>query len=200
MQNAQVSFRPSASLLRDCQLIWFIFRSSSQIRCPTAKNRTDFVSPTSHLACKVKSPFVTFRGVVWFAVVGWLFPTCQVRVLDFITVVLPPPPPPPPPRPPPSSFLLASFLANLLRRSCLASSGSQCAPLDLNRKDPLAVCTPGPQPQGSDRSVHPWTSTARIRSQCARLDLNRKDPMAVCTAGPQPQGSDSSVHRWTSTR
>ena len=90
--------------------------------------------------------------------------------------------------------------ANLLRRSCLASSGSQCAPLDLNRKDPIAVCTPGPQPQGSDRSVHPWTSTARIRSQCAPLDLNRKDPIAVCTAGPQPQGSDRSVHRWTSTR
>ena len=79
----------------------------------------------------------------------------------------------------------------------------------------IAVCTPGPQPQGSPRSVHPWTSTARIRSQCAsldlnrkdsriqsqcaRLDLNRKDPIAVCTPGPQPQGSDRSVHRWTST-
>ena len=72
--------------------------------------------------------------------------------------------------------------------------------MDLNRKDPLAVCTPGPQPQGPDRSVHPWTSTARIRSQCAPLDFNRKDPIAVCTAGPQPQGSDRSVHRWTSTR
>ena len=76
---------------------------------------------------------------------------------------------------------------------------SQCAPLDLNRKDPSAVCTPGPQPQGSPRSVHPWTSTARIRSQCASLDLNRKDPIAACTPGPQPQGSDRSVHRWTST-
>ena len=63
----------------------------------------------------------------------------------------------------------------------------------------IAVCTPGPQPQGSPRSVHPWTSTARIRTQCASLDLNRKDPIAVCTPGPQPQGSDRSVHRWTST-
>ena len=137
------------------------------------------------------------------------FPTCQVTVVRFYdscsSSFLP-------------SFLLASFLANLLanrhrqssspiffanllRRSCLASSGSQCAPLDLNRKDPIAVCTPGPQPQGSDRSVHPWTSTARIRipSQCAHLDLNRKDPIAVCIPGPQPQGSDRSVHPWTST-
>ena len=145
------------------------------------------------------------------------FPTC---LLDFITIVLPPP-----------SFLLPPcflprqssspiFFANLLRRSCLASSGSQCAPLDLNRKDPIAMCIPGPQPQGSDRNVHPWTSTActpgpqpqgyprnvhtwtstaRIRSQCASLDLNRKDPIAVCTPGPQPQGSDRSVHPWTST-
>ena len=122
---------------------------------------------------------------------GAFFPTCQVRVVrfyhscssSFLPSFLPS-------SFLPSSFLLlprqASFLANLLRRSCLASSGSQCAPLDLNRKDPIAVCTPGPQPQGSDRSVHPWTSTARIRSQCAPLDLNRKDPIAVCTAGPQP--------------
>ena len=123
------------------------------------------------------------------------FPTCQVSVVRFYhscsssasaasssSFLLPP-----------SSFLLASFLANLLRRSCLASSGSQCAPLDLNRKDPLAVCTPGPQPQGSCASLD--LTTARIRSQCARLDLNRKDPIAVCTAGPQPQGSDRSVHR-----
>ena len=124
------------------------------------------------------------------------FPTCQVTVVRFYdscsSSFLP-------------SFLLASFLANLLanlhrqssspiffanllRQSCLASSGSQCAPLDLNRKAP-------------DRSVHPWTSTARIRSQCAPLDLNRKDPdpLAVCTPGPQPQGSDRSVHPWTST-
>ena len=155
-----------------------------------------------------------------------LFPTCQVRVVRFYhscsassassSSFLPP-----------SSLLPSSpiFIANLLRRSCLASSGSQCAPLDLNRKDPLAVCTPGPQPQGSDRSVHawtstarirsqcaplgpqpqgsarsvhPWTSTARIPSQCAHLDLNRKGPIAVCIPGPQPQGSDRSVHPWTS--
>ena len=116
---------------------------------------------------------------------------------------------------------------------------SQCAPLDLNSKDPIAVCTldlnrkdpiaaciPGSQPQGSDRSVHPWTSTTRIRSQCAPLDLNRKDPsvgctpgphpqgfprsvhldldrkdpIAMCIPGPQPQGSDRNVHRWASTK
>ena len=155
---------------------------------------------------------------------GFLFPTCQVRVVRFYhscsSSFLP-------------SFLPSSLLpsspifianlhrqasspicfANLLRRSCLASSRSQCAPLDLNRKDPSAVCTPGPQPQGSprsvhpcrtstarsERSVHPWTSTARIRAQCAPLDLNCKDPLAVCTPGPQPQGSDRSVHPWTST-
>ena len=68
------------------------------------------------------------------------------------------------------------------------------------------MCIPGPQPQGSERSVHPWTSnaripgsvhtwtsTARIRSQCVSLDLNRKDLIAECT------GFDRSVHPWTSS-
>ena len=132
--------------------------------------------------------------VVWWWNVAFFFPTCQVRVVRFYhscsSFLLPffLPAFLPSSLLPSSPIFVASpiFIANLLRRSCLASSGSQCAPLDLNRKDPLAVCTPGPQPQGSDRSVHPWTSTARIRSQCAPLDLNRKDPIAVCTAGPQP--------------
>ena len=117
-----------------------------------------------------------------------LFPTYQVRVVRFYhncssssSAAS-------------SSFLLASFLANLLRQSCVASSGSQSTPLDLNRKDPIAVRTPGPQPQRSDRNVQRWTSTARIRSQCAPLDPNRKDPIAMCTARPQPQGSDRNVH------
>ena len=140
------------------------------------------------------------------------FPTCQVRVVRFYhscssSSFLPP-----------SSLLPSSpiFIANLLRQSA--------SPI-LSGKLRIAVCTPGPQPQGSDRSVHPWTSTARIRSQCAlgpqlqgsersvhpwtstaripsqcaHLDLNRKDPIAVCIPGPQPQGSDRSVHPWTST-
>ena len=155
------------------------------------------------------------------------FPTCQVRVVTFYhscssSSFLPSFLPSSLPRQSSSPM----FFANLLRQSaspilsgklriavCIPGSDrsvhpwtstarirSQCAPLDLNRKDPIAVCTPEPQPQGSDRSVHPWTSTARIRSQCAPLDLNRKDPIAVCTPGPQPQGSDRSVHRWTSTR
>ena len=38
----------------------------------------------------------------------------------------------------------------------------------------IAVCTAGPHPPGSDRSVHRWTSSARVRSQCAPLDLNRQ--------------------------
>ena len=129
--------------------------------------------------------------VVWWWNVAFFFPTCQVRVVrfyhscsSFLSSFLP-------------SFLLASFLANLRR---LANLHRQSASPILSGQLRIAVCTPGPQPQGSPRSVHPWTSTARIRSQCASLDLNRKNPIAVCTPGPQPQGSDRSVHRWTSTR
>ena len=150
------------------------------------------ILPTTAMTSNLKERWPLTYYSSWYL---RFFPTCQVRVVRFYhscsssaSAASSS-----------SSFLLASFLANLLRRSCLASSGSQCAPLDLNRKDPIAVCTPGPQPQGSERSVHAWTSTARIPSQCAHLDLNRKDPIAVCIPGPQPQGSDRSVHPWTST-
>ena len=116
------------------------------------------------------------------------FPTCQVKVVRFYHSCS-------------SSFLLPSFLPSLLPSSpiFIANLLRQSASPSLSGKLRIAVCTPGPQPQGSDRSVHPWTSTARIRSQCAPLDLNRKDPIAVCIPGPQPQGSDRSVHPRTST-
>ena len=131
--------------------------------------------------------------------------TCQVRVVRFYHSCSSSSFLPPPSLLPSSPIFFADLVWPAPDRSVhpwtsTARIRSQCAPLDLNRKDPIAVCTPGPQSQGSERSVHPWTSTARIRSQCAPLDLNRKDPIAVCTAGPQPQGSYRSAHRWTSTR
>ena len=121
--------------------------------------------------------------------VFYLFPTCQVRVVRFYHSCS-------------SSASAASSSSSFLLPPCFLprQSSSPICFADLVWPAPdLRVCTPGPQPQGSDRSVHPWTSTARIRSQCASLDLNRKDPIAVCIPGPQPQGSDRSVHRWTST-
>ena len=54
------------------------------------------------------------------------------------------------------------------------------------RQLPRAVGTAGPQPPGSERSGHRWTSTAGFRAQWAPLDLN---------LGP----SELSGHRWTST-
>ena len=129
------------------------------------------------------------------------FPTCQVRVVrfyhscsassssSFLPSFLPSfrPSVLPSFRPsflpsflPPSSLLPSSpiFIANLLRQSA------------------SPICFADLVWQAPDRSVQPWTSTARIRSQCAPLDLNRKDPIAVCTPGPQPQGSERSVHPW----
>ena len=53
--------------------------------------------------------------------------------------------------------------------------------------------------QGSVRSAHNWTSTARVRSQCAPLALNHQSTIAVSTAGPPPPRSDRGEHRWTST-
>ena len=55
-----------------------------------------------------------------------------------------------------------------------ASSGWQCAAMDPIRQGPMAVCTAGPHPPGSDCGVHRWTSSPRVRSQCAPLDLNRQ--------------------------
>ena len=111
------------------------------------------------------------------------FPTCQVRVVRFYHSC--------------SSSASASSSSSFLLLPCFLPRQSALPILSGQLR--IVVCTPGPQPQGSPRSVHPWTSTARIRSQCAPLHLNRKDPIAVCIPGPQPQGSDRSVHPWTST-
>ena len=77
----------------------------------------------------------------------------------------PPPPLPPLPPSPPRPSLFANLLANPLRQPfspiLFASSGLQCAPLDLIRQAPSTVCTAGPHPQ------------LRI---------------AMCTAGPHPPG------------
>ena len=121
------------------------------------------------------------RGEVLF------FPTCQVRVVRFYHSC----------SSSSASASAASSPSSFLLPPCFLPRQS-ASPI-VSGQLRIAVCTPGPQPQGSPRSVHPWTSTARIRSQCASLDLNCKDPIAVCTPGPQPQGSDRSVHRWTST-
>ena len=75
-------------------------------------------------------------------------------------------------------LFLLRLLANPLPRQAslpsvspilFASSGSRCAPLDLIPQGLSAVCTPGPHPPGSDRSVHRGASSARVRSQCALL-------------------------------
>ena len=147
-----------------------------------------------------------------------LFPTCQLRVVRFynncsspLLPLLPPPPPsppppssppprpppsPPPPLPPlPSPLPPCQLFANLF-----ANFRAHWALLDLNCRLPIWVGTAGPQPPGSERSGHRWTSTRDL-------------PSPVGTAGPQPGTfraqwapldlnlgpSELSGHRWTST-
>ena len=116
----------------------------------------------------------------------FLFPTCQVRVVRFIRIVLlsPPPSPPssPPPRSPPPPLpplpcplppcqLFAKLFANFRTQwPLLERTGHRwTSTWDL----PSSVSTAGPQP-------------GTLGTQWARLDLN---------LGP----SELSEHRWTST-
>ena len=77
----------------------------------------------------------------WF-----IFPTCQVRVLDFM-----------------SAGLLLLLL--LLRRTSTASSWSQWSLLDPNSKPKIRVFPAGPQLQGRDPSGPCRTQTASPRSE-----------------------------------
>ena len=106
------------------------------------------------------------------------FPTCQVRVVRFYHSC--------------SSSASASAASS--------SSSFLLPPCFLPRQSSSPICFADLVWPAPDRSVHPWTSTARNPSQCAPLDLNRKDPIAVCIPGPQPQGSDRSVHAWTNRK
>ena len=77
-------------------------------------------------------------------------------------------------------ILLANPVRQASRQSCSPSfSPILFAKLLANplRQLRIAVSTAGPQPQGSDRSEHRWTSTASVRAQW----------------------SDRSEGRWTST-
>ena len=157
------------------------------------------------------------------------FPTCQVRVVRFYQSCSPHPPSPPPLAPPPVSprpclhqlprpLPPCQLVANLF-----ANFRAQWALPDLNCRLPIWVGTAGPQPPGSERSGHRWTSTAgfraqwpqpgTFRAQWAPLNLNCRLPSPVGTAGPQPGTfraqwapldlnlgpSALSGHRWTST-
>ena len=157
-----------------------------------------------------------------------LFPTCQVRVVRFYQSCSSPPSPPPPPpllSPPPVSprpclhqlphpLPPCQLVANLF-----ANFRAQWALLDLNCRLPIWVGTAGPQPPGSDRGGHRWTSTwesssptsvrtAGYQSEWPRLDLNRKvpqwAPLGTFRAQWAPLDlnrgpSELSGHRWTST-
>ena len=132
------------------------------------------------------------------------FPTCQVRVVRFYQSCSPRPPPAPPPPLPPPPVSPRPCLHQLPRplppcqlvANLFANCRAQWALLDLNCRLPIWVGTAGPQPPGSERSGHRWTSV----------------PTAVGTAGPQPGTfraqwapldlnlgpSELSGHRWTS--
>ena len=104
------------------------------------------------------------------------FPTCQVRVVRFYQGCCSSPPPPssPPPSPPPPLPPLPCPLPPCqLLVKLFANFRAQWALLDLNCRLPIWVGTAGPQPQGSERTGHRWTSTWDLRT-------------SVHTAGPQP--------------
>ena len=91
---------------------------------------------------------------------------------DEIIIILPSPPPPP----------LSSFLTNLV----YPIPAHNMHPLTSTEKSSI-IYIPRPQPQRSDRNMHPKTLTAKIQSQWAHLDLNRKDPITMCPAKFQSQ-------------
>ena len=111
-----------------------------------------------------------------------LFPTCQVRLLDFIRDVL--------------LILLLLLLRLLLFLLLQFLLDHVCINFHVHFR--LANSSRISSPTSAN-SGHCWTSTAGFRSEWARLDLNRRVLSAVGTAGPQPPGSERSGHRWTST-
>ena len=132
----------------------------------------------------------------WAWILMAFFPTCQVRVIRFYHSCFPPPSsppplPPPPPRAPPPLHPLPCPLSPC---QLFANFRAQCALLDLNCRPLIWVGTAGPQPQGSERSGHRWTSTRDIPSPVGTWDLQS----SVRTTGPQP-GTFLSGHCWTST-
>ena len=100
--------------------------------------------------------------------VGFLFPTCQVRVVRFYQSACPPPPPPPR-----LAVLLVLLLASSSSfSSTMSASTSTCtSALPTLRQALCRLSSPSSLPT-SQLSVHRWTST---------WDL----PSSVCTAGPQ---------------
>ena len=104
------------------------------------------------------------------------FPHCQVRVVDFIgepiLLILRSPSPRHSSLPSFSPILFAKCLANPLCQVSRQSSSPSVLPILFTkclanppRQLRIAVSTAGPQPPGSDRSEHRWTSTARARAQ-----------------------------------
>ena len=108
-----------------------------------------FCSGFGSLVCfSVCSDFVFF---VFF------FPTCQVRVVRFLSELF---------------FSSSSFSSTTSASTSMFTSALPTLRQAL-RQLPHAVGTAGPQLQGSERTGHRWTST---------WDL----PSSVSTAGPQP--------------
>ena len=74
----------------------------------------------------------------------------------------------------------------LANSSLFANFRAQWALLDLNCRLPIWVGTAGPQPQGSERSGHRWTSTRDHSKPSGHRWASTWDlPSSVGTAGPQ---------------
>ena len=129
------------------------------VRCPSGSFHDPWMT---HMISRSWDPY---------SIAKVFFPTSQVRVVRFYHSCSSPPSPLPPPSqsssPTSSPILIAKLLENPLRQLL------------------IAVGTAGPQLPASDRSGHPWTSTASVVSQWAPLDLNRQLPISVGTPGPQ---------------
>ena len=129
-------------------------------------------------ACYRDLPKTMANGYSWM-----FFPTCQVRVVRFMSVAAPPP------------LLLLLLLA--FCRTSTTTIHAQCSLPDLNDQ-PRPVFAAGPQPRPSTPSVRCRTSTTS-HAQCSLPDLNHDHPRPVFAAGPQPRPAMPSVRCRTST-
>ena len=147
------------------------------------------------------------------------FPTCQVRVVRFMSVAC---------SSSPLLLLLVVLLVQLrsaihsvLCRTSTTTIHAQCSLPDLNREYPCQVFPAGPQPRPSPPSVPCRTSTWHGYSRLRSGREHHDHPRPVFPTGPQPRvlrqvfpagphvgryGTKNvqkkvrkNVHRWTST-
>ena len=126
---------------------------------------------------------------------GWLFPTCQVRVVRFYASLFSSSPS----LLSSSSSSLSICCVHVMCRTSTTILWVQCGVPDLNRDPVSSVWRAGLQPRSCEFSVACRTPTASPSVPCGVPDLNRDPVSSVWRAGPQLRFREFSVACRTST-